>query len=190
MPGPYAVRTMPGRTPPRKPARRRPALRPPASASLKIQVRPIAAAEEEAALGVIRQHDELDASYAKRYYDEYFYSKARSKDRVLVAVTPRNRVIGVTGYFFDIKEPRGVFWLAWTYVLPAFRRFGVGSKLLGAVERELRAKNARKLYLNTSSHSLYKGAIRFYLDHGFKWEGYLRDYYHKGEDVIILGKAL
>lgn len=153
-------------------------------------MRPIVAAEERDALGVIEIHDETDAAYARRYYAEYFYSKARSKDRILVAVSPRNKVIGVTGYFFDVKEPRGVFWLAWTYVHPAFRRFGVGAKLLSAVERELRAKAGRKLYLNTSSHSLYKGAIRFYLDHGFKWEGYLRDYYRKGEDVIILGKSL
>jgi GNAT superfamily N-acetyltransferase len=173
----------------RKVKRRRPA-RPPESGRIPITVRPVAASEEEAALRVIREHDELDANAARRYYTEYFYSKARSKDRILVAVTRRSQVVGVTGYFTDVAEPRGVFWLAWTYVLPAYRRFGVGSRLLGAVERDLRRHGGRKLYLNTSSHALYRGAIRFYLDHGFKWEGYLRDYYRKGEDVIILGKTL
>ncbi len=177
------------RRPRRRNRRPRPP-RPPQSGSLRFKVRPILAAEEADALRVISATDPLDAGYARRYYSEYFYSKVRSRDRVFVAVTARNAVIGVTGYFFDIKEPRGVFWLSWTYVHPVFRRFGVGKKLLGAVERELRARNARKLYLNTSSHALYRGAIRFYLDHGFKWEGYLRDYYRKGEDVIILGKNL
>lgn len=177
-------------------ARRRPRrtvrrTRKPAPAGrLTFQIRPIAADEEKAALAVIKLHDDLDARYAKRYYDEYFYSKARSRDKVFVAVTAKKQVVGVSGYLFDVKEPRGVFWLAWTYVHPAFRRFGIGARLLATIERELRRKAGRKLYLNTSDHSLYKGAVRFYLDHGFKWEGYLRDYYRKGEDVIILGKNL
>lgn len=146
--------------------------------------------EEADALKVIRTHDEMDAAYAKRYYDEYFYTKARSRDQVYVAVTRLNKVIGVSGYFSESKEPRGIFWLAWTYVLPQYRRAGVGAVLLATIERVLRRKSARKLYLNTSGHSLYKGAIRFYIDHGFRWEGYLKDYYRKGEDLIILGKNL
>jgi GNAT superfamily N-acetyltransferase len=146
--------------------------------------------EQADVLRIIRSHDETDARYAARYYDEYFYSKARAHDRVLVAVTSRNRVVGVSGYFSDTKEPRGIFWLAWTYVLPAYRKYGVGAAILRRVEQELRAHGARKLYLHTSSHSIYKGAIRFYLDHAFKWEGYLRDYYRKGEDQIVLGKTL
>lgn len=162
----------------------------PAPEAPRFSIRPIVSGEEREALRIIRRHDRLDASHARRYLAEYFYSKVRSKDLILVAVTTRKRVIGVTGYFFDVKEPRGVFWLAWTYVHPAFRRFGVGTTLLRAVERTLRAKGGRKLYLNTSSHGLYRGAIRFYLDHGFHWEGYLRDYYRRGEDVIILGKNL
>ncbi len=52
-------------------------------------------------LRIIRWHDETDAHYAKRYYDEYFYSRARAKDCVLVAVTSKNKVIGVSGYFRD-----------------------------------------------------------------------------------------
>jgi GNAT superfamily N-acetyltransferase len=175
---------------PRRPARPVRPVRPAPGASLKVVVRPIVAAEERETLRVIRLSDPQDARYARRYYEEYFYSKARSRDKVLVAVAARGRVVGVSGYFFDVKEPKGVFWLSWTYVHPAFRRFGVGAALLRAVERELRGRGARKLYLNTSSHSLYKNAVRFYQDHGFKWEGYLRDYYRRGEDVIILGKNL
>ncbi len=146
--------------------------------------------EEAAALAVIRSHDESDARYAKRYYDEYFYTKARSRDQVYVAISRRNAVIGVSGYFSDTKEPRGIFWLAWTYVLPAYRRYGVGAALLSVIERVLRRRAGRKLYLNTSGHSLYQGAIRFYIDKGFRWEGYLKDYYRKGEDLVILGKNL
>ena len=65
-----------------------------------------------------------------------------------------------------------------------------GSARLDARPPLRRRRGARKLYLNTSSHSLYKNAVRFYQDHGFKWEGSLRDYYRRGEDVIILGKNL
>jgi len=157
---------------------------------LKFKIRPIKGSEEPAVLRIIRSHDETDAHYAKRYYDEYFYSRARSKDRVLVAVTTKDKVIGVSGYFTDTKEPNGVYWLAWTYVLPSYRCYGIGNAFIRTVERELRSRGGRKLYLNTSSHSIYRGAIRFYLDRGFKWEGYLRDYYRKGEDQMILGKNI
>jgi ribosomal protein S18 acetylase RimI-like enzyme len=158
--------------------------------TISIRVRPIMGHEEKDVLHIIRSHDETDARYAARYYDEYFYSRVRAMDRVLVAVTSRNKVVGVSGYISDAKEPRGIFWLAWTYVLPAYRQYGVGNSILRKVEQELRKRHARKLYLHTSSHSIYKGAIRFYLDHGFRWEGYLRDYYRKGEDQIVLGKTL
>ncbi len=157
---------------------------------LKFVIRPIMGSEESEVLRIIRSHNETDAHYAKRYYDEYFYSRARSKDRVFVAVTSRNKVIGVSGYFHDTKEPKGIFWLAWTYVIPSYRHYGIGNAFIRVIERELRRRGARKLYLNTSGHNIYKGAIRFYLDRGFKWEGYLRDYYRKGEDQMILGKTV
>ncbi|MBI4549681.1 MAG: GNAT family N-acetyltransferase [Candidatus Omnitrophica bacterium] len=157
---------------------------------VKYKIRPIMGSEEGEVLRIIRSHDETDAHYAKRYYDEYFYTRARSKDRVFVAVTPRNKVVGVSGYFHDTKEPKGIYWLAWTYVIPSYRHYGVGGAFIRLIERELRGRGARKIYLNTSSHNIYKGAIRFYLDRGFKWEGYLRDYYRKGEDQIILGKTI
>ncbi len=157
---------------------------------MKFKIRPIMGSEQGEVLRIIRSHDETDAHYAKRYYDEYFYSRARSKDCVLVAVTSKNKVIGVSGYFRDTKEPNGIYWLAWTYVIPSYRRYGIGNAFIRAVEKELRRRGGRKLYLNTSSHSIYKGAIRFYLERGFKWEGYLRDYYRKGEDQMILGKNI
>ena len=146
--------------------------------------------EETVVLKIIKSHDETDARYAKKYYDEYFYTRKREKDRILVAVTARNKVIGVSGYFGETREPVGIYWLGWTYIDPYYRRFGVATRFLKTIERELRKKRARKLYLNTSAHSIYKGALRFYLDHGFKWEGYLRDYYRKGEDQVVLGKSL
>jgi len=174
----------------RRSRRKRRVLGPPGNGRIQIKVRPIMGHEEKDVLAIIGHHDETDARYAARYYDEYFYSKTRAMDRVLVAVTSRNKVVGVSGYISDAKEPRGIFWLAWTYVLPPYRRYGVGDAILRRVEQELRKRHARKLYLHTSSHSIYKGAIRFYLDHGFKWEGYLRDYYKRGEDQIVLGKTL
>src|SRR3990172_3602389 len=126
----------------RRRSRRRPS-GPPANATIAIKVRPIMGHEEKDVLDIIGHHDETDARYAARYYDEYFYSKTRAMDRVLVAVTAKNKVVGVSGYISDAKEPRGIFWLAWTYVLPPYRRFGVGDAILRRVEQELRKRHAR-----------------------------------------------
>ncbi|WP_323795209.1 GNAT family N-acetyltransferase [Nisaea sp.] len=58
----------------------------------------------------------------------------------------------------DLEErPDLLHWLASVYVDPAFRRTGLGSALVGAVEREAAARNIKHLHLYThTAEPLYQ----------------------------------
>lgn len=138
-------------------------------------------------LRLIHMHDSRDARYARRYYRDYFRRWGRGWDKVVVAEVGKN-LVGVSGYFYDNRETSGVYWLGFTYLHPQFHGYGLGSQLLKYIEKDLKRRNARKLFLATSSDSIYGGAVSFYTNHGFRWEGTLKDLYGVGEDQIIMGK--
>jgi len=140
-------------------------------------------------LRFIRLHDTQDARYAKRYYREYFRRWGRGWDKVIIAEIGK-KIIGVSGYFYDNKEAQGVYWLGFTYIHPSLQGRGIGHQVLSYIQKELKRRNARKLFLATSSNAIYGGAVSFYTGHGFRWEGTLKDLYGQGEDQIIMGKDL
>ena len=142
-----------------------------------------------AILRLIAQHRAADAQEARWTYREFFRKGARPRDRVFVA-EKAGRIVGVSGFWYDLYTDNGVYWLNWTYVHPRQRSQGVGGKLLTKVLSALRKKRARKLFADTSSNPSYHRALQFYRAHGFKREGTLRDYYEPGEDQIIFGKEL
>ena len=138
---------------------------------------------------LIARQRPADATGAGLTYHRQFSLKQRPKDRVFVARLG-SEIIGVSGYWYDDYAESGIYWLGWTYVDLKFQRQGIGQRLLDRVIRELKKKKARKLYVDTSSRSFYRQALRFYLANGFKREGKFKDYYQKGEDQIVMGKEI
>jgi ribosomal protein S18 acetylase RimI-like enzyme len=156
---------------------------------MKCHIREMRKGELKRVLRLIRMHDTRDARYASRYYRDYFRRWGRGWDKVVVAESGK-RLMAVSGYFYDNRETSGVYWLGYTYVHPQYHGYGVGSQLLKYIVHDLRRRDARKLFLATSSDSVYGGAVSFYTSHGFRWEGALKDLYGPGEDQIIMGKDL
>ncbi len=156
---------------------------------MKCHIRQMRKDEWRNVLRFIRIHDTQDARYAKRYYREYFRRWGRGWDKVIIAEIGK-KIIGVSGYFYDNKEAQGVYWLGFTYIHPSFQGRGIGHQVLSYIQKELKRRNARKLFLATSSNAIYGGAVSFYTGHGFRWEGTLKDLYGQGEDQIIMGKDL
>ena len=156
-----------------------------------IIVREMAADDYEAVISIINSHDTDDAKAAARDFHNYLKRSAdrRRHRRNYVAIVDEKKVVGVSGFYIDI-EAKGIYWLNWTYVSPDHQRRGIGSALFAAIENEVRCLGARKLYVDTSNHPIYRGALEFYRKKGFERESILRDYYEDGEDKVVLSKRL
>lgn len=73
-------------------------------------------------------------------------------------------------------------------VLPAARRFGIGSKLLSAAEERLRSQGCGTVVLETAVDNL--SALSFYKRHGYDVMKAVPRYYSNGVDALLLAKDL
>jgi ribosomal protein S18 acetylase RimI-like enzyme len=80
--------------------------------------------------------------------------------------------------------------LYWLITAAERRGQGLGAALLGEVERELRARGARTVRIETSSLEGQGGALRFYRRVGYEEVGRIRDFYRPGDDLITLTRRI
>jgi ribosomal protein S18 acetylase RimI-like enzyme len=80
--------------------------------------------------------------------------------------------------------------LYWLVTSAEHRGRGLGTALLGGIERELAARGARTIRIETSSLEGQGGARRFYLRAGYEEVGLIRDFYRSGDDLVTLAKRL
>jgi ribosomal protein S18 acetylase RimI-like enzyme len=141
-------------------------------------------------LRMIREYQQYDVEFARRYYERFFSYKSdemTEKDEVYIALLDEEPV-GVIGYCRDYFSTDYSYWLGWFIVRKKFRRNRIGTKLLRKVERDLKAMRKRKLFVSTEDNN--KEAKNFYTANGFRTEGVVRDYYWNGEDQLIMSKTL
>jgi ribosomal protein S18 acetylase RimI-like enzyme len=157
-------------------------------------VREMTAKDVNAAVSIITAHCGFDGQAAARYYAGYFGEPARLSSAIeancVVEDESTSCVLGVSGFEPDKYATPEIWWLTWTYVSADARRQGVGTKLLEHVKQRVRELGGRKLYLDTSSDTIYHAAIEFYKVLGFTLQAQLPDYYGQSEDFVILGLDL
>jgi ribosomal protein S18 acetylase RimI-like enzyme len=78
--------------------------------------------------------------------------------------------------------------LYWIAVHPSAQRSGVGATLMTEAERELGARRARLVIIETSSRDDYAPTRRFYEKRGYVEAARLRDFYAPGDDRLVLSK--
>ena len=158
---------------------------------MNLIIRKAIKADVPAMLELIRKYERYDEEYSKRYFDKYFSGdKAVREDTAFVAAV-EGRVVGMIGYCNDYFSTDYSYWLGWFAVNKKFRGYDdgvVARELLNKVESELRDYDVRRLFVSTDDKN--GRAINFYVKHGFRFEARLRNYYHEGEDQIILSKSL
>jgi [ribosomal protein S18]-alanine N-acetyltransferase len=73
-------------------------------------------------------------------------------------------------------------------VLEHFRRQSVGSRLLGAAEREAFADGVALMYLETATTN--KAAIALWNKHGYRETGTIENYYGRSQNAFEMQKSL
>jgi len=94
----------------------------------------------------------------------------------------------IVGFIVAEVDRHGIGHVITIDVVPAARRFKIGSSLLAAAEVGLRAAQCRSVRLETAVDNL--GALAFYKRHGYFLERTVPHYYSNGVDALILQKDL
>ncbi len=95
---------------------------------------------------------------------------------------------GIVGFIIAEANRREVGHIISIDVLPAFRRSGLGSKLLLEAERRLQMVRCRSVVLETAVDN--GAALAFYKRHQYKVAKIAPHYYLTGVDAFILEKKL
>lgn len=98
----------------------------------------------------------------------------------------------VVGYtcFGPIPGTKSSFDLYWIAVHSGYRGQGIGRSLMERTEKAVAAMGGTRIYIETSSRSLYKPTHGFYLKHGYEQEALIKDFYAPGDSKIIYTKVL
>jgi ribosomal protein S18 acetylase RimI-like enzyme len=98
----------------------------------------------------------------------------------------------VDGYECHGPTPltEGTFDLYWIVVDPEAQKRGYGRLLLRAAEEDAAKRGGRLLLIETSSQPAYDATVRFYKRNGYRLEARVHDFYHRGDDKLILAKDL
>ena len=86
-----------------------------------------------------------------------------------------NKIIGVSGLYYDYEDPKDIMWMDYFAVLPEFQRHGYGTKMLENLEKICKKRKTRMLCVFTDK----EGALKFYKINGFKVCGKIENYYGK-----------
>ena len=99
---------------------------------------------------------------------------------------------GLLGYacFGPTPATDGTYDLYWLAVDPVAQGRGAGRALVRWVERELTARGARLLVVETSSRTDYANTREFYARGGYVEAARVRDFYAPADDRIILTTRL
>lgn len=128
-----------------------------------------------------------DIKPANEHFTRFFESGDFPHDEFFVGLI-KKRIVSVIGYYHDLANETG--WLEWFYTHKDYNYRGIGKRMFNFVVSELKARKAKKLFVNTSSHLFYKSAVIFYQKMGFRKVDVLNDYYEDGEDKIIMSRNL
>jgi ribosomal protein S18 acetylase RimI-like enzyme len=80
--------------------------------------------------------------------------------------------------------------LYWIAVDPTLHGLGVGRRLLDGMEKDLRARGARKIFIETGGREAYDPTRRFYLATGYTVAAVLPEFYRPGDDKYVFVKDL
>jgi GNAT superfamily N-acetyltransferase len=135
--------------------------------------------------GVFKPH-ELQA--LEEVLADYF-ALNHKHDHVAVTWEQDGQILGYAYYAPAAMTDRS-WYLYWIAVRAHVQARGIGAKLLNHAEEDIRGRNGRVLFIETSSLPHYEKTRNFYLRQKYEITGVLRDYYCDGDDMVVFRKKL
>jgi len=152
-------------------------------------IRPLITADRtelKTILGKIAQFGSEDVSIAMELID-ITIDKIEQDDYTIFVLEEEAKV---SGYYCIGLRPLtdGVYDLYWIVIDPDVQGKGLGSSLLEHAENFVKDNNGRWLLAETSSKKIYSPTRAFYIKKGFNIVSEIKDFYRKGEDLLVFGK--
>jgi ribosomal protein S18 acetylase RimI-like enzyme len=135
--------------------------------------------------GVFKPH-EIDA--LSEVLSDY-HAFNRDDDHVAVVEERDGQILGYA-YYAPAAMTDRTWYLYWIAVTKATQAKGIGSHLLHHTEDDIRKRNGRVLFIETSSLPHYDLTRKFYLRHKYEQAAVLKDYYSDGDDMVVFRKKL
>ena len=152
--------------------------------------RDVRASDRDAVRGIVQSTgfftpEEVDI--AVELVDETLARGARSGYHFLFA----EQGGAILGYacFGPIAGTAGSYDLYWIATHQRYQRLGIGRLILDRSEALMVKEGCRRIYIDTSSRSLYAPTRSFYESCGYSKAAFLSDFYAPGDDKIIYCKA-
>jgi ribosomal protein S18 acetylase RimI-like enzyme len=153
-------------------------------------VRSLAASDRGPLEGILRRtgvFSDVEVGVAMELIDAVLNNPAQ---RDYIIYTAAGSGGEVEGYYCIGPTPMtaGTWDLYWIAVDPDSSGGGIGKALLRHCEELAASKGATLMIAETSSKPSYDGTNRFYLRNGYGEVARVRDYYAKGDDLVVYGK--
>jgi len=144
----------------------------------------LAKAEDADAISRIVQEN-LGGDFVRKISAPLVKEKLKDKKDVFVLAAVGGRIVGVSRASCEDEDLAEIRWLA---VEKEFRNRGIGTKLVEKTIDALKEKGKRKVTARIKASS--EIPLKIFLESGFEKEGYFREHYRKGVDIIQFGKLL
>lgn len=96
----------------------------------------------------------------------------------------------IIGFIGIIDSKAGSPWIAWLGVKKSHQRKGYGKKLLEHVIAEAKKRGAKRLLVEGGTLPMFKKANNLYRKYGFEDKFKIKDYWCKGDHLIVMCKKL
>jgi ribosomal protein S18 acetylase RimI-like enzyme len=116
-----------------------------------------------------------------------YHAVSHGEEHHAITYEKDGQIIGFAYYAPAAMTDRS-WYLYWIAVSKQTQARGLGGYLLRHAEDDIRKRNGRVLFIETSSLPHYELTRKFYLKHGYEVTAVLRDYYADGDDMVVFRK--
>jgi len=137
------------------------------------------------ATGVFKSHEVVALGEVLNDYFAYNHNH----DHHCITDDRHGQIMGYA-YYAPAAMTDRTWYLYWIAVNKATQAKGIGGELLRFVENDIKERQGRVLFIETSGLPYYELTRKFYLKHHYEVAAVLKDYYSDGDDMVVFRKKL